>query len=163
MNVEDSLKVSPACITASRLLGALVVALPIFAISKAKRSHLTGALNNPLGYALASLLTGYHLLATAAFQLVPVAEVALLLSVLALRRIRGDVPATLELLGAGLAVVGIALVLGPRFTLAERSGNHHLVGATLFAVGCVLPTVSPAARTGPLSIVVVWRSTTTPC
>ena len=135
--------VSPVSITASRLVGALVVALPIFAISKAKRSHLKEALKGPLGYALASLLTGYYLAATAAFQLAPVAEVALLLStpplfVLALRRIRGDVPATLELIGAGLAVVGIALILGPRLTLAERLGNHRLVGDVLAICAAIL-------------------------
>lgn len=135
--------VSPVGITAGRLVGALIVALPILAISKGRRSRLKEALNRPVGYALASLLTGYYLLATAAFQLAPVAEVALLLStpplfVLALRRIRGDVPATLELFGAGLAVVGIALILEPRLTLANRFGNRRLVGDVLAICAAIL-------------------------
>jgi len=128
--------VSPLAVTAGRLLGALVVALPIFATSKAKRSSLKQALKEPVGYVLASLLVGYYLLATAAFQLAPVAEVALLLStpplfVLALRRIRGDAPTALELLGGGLAVAGIAMVLGPRLTFAEHYGNTRVVGDVL--------------------------------
>ncbi len=89
--------VSPLAVTAGRLVAALIVALPFVAISNAKRSSLKEALKRPVGYVLASLLTGYYLLATAAFQLAPVAEVALLLStpplfVLVRRRIRGDAP-----------------------------------------------------------------------
>jgi len=135
--------VSPIGITAGRLVGALIVALPIFAISNDKRSGLKKTLRSPAGYVLASLLTGYYLLATTAFQLAPVAEVALLLStpplfVLALRRIRGDVPAALELLGAGLAVAGIALILGPRLTLPERFGDHRLLGDVLAICAALL-------------------------
>ena len=138
--------VSPVGITAGRFVGALIVALPIIAISSAKRSHLKEALKSPVAFALASLLTGYYLLATAAFQLAPVAEVALLLStpplfVLALRRIRGDVPARLELLGAGLAVAGIGLILGPRLTFAERFSNHRLVGDVLAICAAILTAV----------------------
>ena len=135
--------VSPLAVTAGRLLGALVVALPIFATSKAKRSSLKQALKEPVGYVLASLLVGYYLLATAAFQLAPVAEVALLLStpplfVLALRRIRGDAPTALELLGGGLAVAGIAMVLGPRLTFAEHYGNTRVVGDVLAMCAAML-------------------------
>jgi drug/metabolite transporter (DMT)-like permease len=135
--------VSPLAVTAGRLLGALVVALPIFATSKAKRSGLKQAIKKPVGYVLASLLAGYYLLATAAFQLAPVAEVALLLStpplfVLGLRRIRGDAPTALELLGAGLAAAGIALVLGPRLTFAGHFGNPRLVGDVLAICAAVL-------------------------
>jgi drug/metabolite transporter (DMT)-like permease len=93
-------------------------------------------LKNPFGFVLASILTGYYLSATAAFQLAPVAEAALLLStpplfVLALRRVRGDAPTALELFGTGLAVAGIALILGPRLALAKRFGNRRLVGDVL--------------------------------
>ena len=135
--------VSPLAVTAGRLGGALIVALPILAISNAKRSSLMETLKNPFGYVLASLLTGYYLLATAAFQLAPVAEVALLLStpplfVLALRRVRGDAPTVLELLGAGLAVAGIALILGPRLTVAERFGSRRLLGDVLAICAAVL-------------------------
>jgi len=63
--------IPPLAVTAGRLLGALVVALPILATSDAERSGIKEALKNPVGYVLASLLTGYYLLATAVFQLAP--------------------------------------------------------------------------------------------
>ena len=135
--------VSPLAVTADRLITALVVALPPFAISRSKRSSLQKDLKKPTGYVLAFLLTGYYLLATAAFQLAPVAEVALLLStpplfVLALRRIRGEAPTFLEMLGAGLAVVGIAVILGPRLTLGDRFTPHGLAGDVLAICAAVL-------------------------
>ena len=140
--------VPPLAVTTGRLSGSLVVALPIFAISDARRSSLRLAAKKPVVYALASLLAGYYLLATAAFQLAPVSEVALLLStpplfVLALRRIRGDVPKVLEVLGAGLAVAGIVLILAPSLALAERAVNARLIGDTL-AVCAALLTASYA-------------------
>ena len=135
---------SPLAITAARLGGAFIVVLPICATSHERRLSLLEALQNPLGYVLASLLTGYYLLATAAFQLAHVAEVALLLSttplfVLALRRIEGDPPTAPELLGSGLAVVGIALILGSRLSIAEGFGNHRLFG-DIFAICAAMLT-----------------------
>lgn len=134
---------SALVVTAGRLGGALIVAFPIFAASKAKRLSLMETLKNPFGYVLASLLAGYYLLATAAFQLAPVAEVALLLStpplfVFALRRVRGDTPTVLEVLGASLAVAGIALILGPRLTVEEPFDDHRLLGDVLAICAAVL-------------------------
>src|SRR5262249_53284450 len=96
-------------------------------------SSLGLAVKNPVAYALASLLAGYYLLATAAFDLAPVAEVALLLSTpplfaLALRRIRGDVPKVLEVSGAALAVTGIGFILAPRLALTGGAFNARLIG-----------------------------------
>jgi len=130
-------------VTTGRLSGSLVVALPIFAISDARRSSLKLAVKKPSTYTLASLLAGYYLIATAAFQLAPVAEVALLLStpplfVLALRRIRGDVPKVPEVLGAGLAATGIVLILAPRLALTERSVHARLIGDTLAVCAALL-------------------------
>jgi drug/metabolite transporter (DMT)-like permease len=72
-----------------------------------------------------------------------VAEVALLLSttplfVLTLRRIRGDVPMAFEVLGASLAVAGIALILAPRLILTERFVNARLTGDVLAICAAVL-------------------------
>jgi len=135
--------VPPLAVTTGRLSGSLVVALPIFAISDARRSSLKLAVKKPSTYTLASLLAGYYLIATAAFQLAPVAEVALLLStpplfVLALRRIRGDVPKVPEVLGAGLAATGIVLILAPRLALTERSVHARLIGDTLAVCAALL-------------------------
>src|SRR6266852_5107545 len=54
--------VSPLAVTAGGLVAALIVALPFVVISNAKRSSLKEALKRPVGYVLASLLTGYYLL-----------------------------------------------------------------------------------------------------
>ena len=62
---------------------------------------------------------------------------------LALRRIRGDVPKVLEVLGAGLPVAGIVLILAPRLALTERAVNARLIGDTL-AVCAVLLTACDA-------------------
>jgi drug/metabolite transporter (DMT)-like permease len=135
--------VSPFAVTTGRLLIALAVTLPILAISDATRLRAKVALRNPFAYALASLLAAYYLLATAAFQLAPVAEVALLLSttplfVLALRRMTGDDPMVFEMLGAGMAVVGISLILGPRLTPTETFAIDRLIGDVLAICAAVL-------------------------
>jgi drug/metabolite transporter, DME family len=127
---------SPIAITSGRLLIALVSTLPILAIYAAHRHDLKRALTRPIAYALACLLVGYYLLATASFQLAPVAEVALLLStpplfVLTLRRLQGDVPTRLEIIGAIVSVTGIALILAPRLTLMEGFAKAHLFGDAL--------------------------------
>ncbi|HEU5245992.1 MAG TPA: EamA family transporter [Candidatus Udaeobacter sp.] len=81
-------------------------------------------------------MISYYLLATASFQLAPVAEVALLLStpplfVLTLRRLQGDAPTRLEIIGAILSVTGIALILAPRLTVMEGFAKAHLFGDAL--------------------------------
>jgi drug/metabolite transporter, DME family len=69
--------------------------------------------------------------------------VALLLStpplfVLALRRLRGDVPTVFEILGAGFAVAGIALILGPRLFLTASLANARLIGDALAICAALL-------------------------
>jgi len=83
------------------------VVLPILGLLRSSRRSFRSALRHPAAYVLALLLAGYYLLATAAFQMAPVAEVALLLStpplfVLAFRRVRGDIPGRAEIAGAVL-------------------------------------------------------------
>ena len=127
---------SPLTVTAGRLLVAFVVILPILGLFRSSRQSLKSALGRPIAYVLALLLAGYYLLATAAFQMAPVAEVALLLStpplfVLAFRRIRGDIPTRTEIGGALLAVAGITLILVPKMSFAGDIPVHHLMGSIL--------------------------------
>ena len=127
---------SPLVITSGRLLVAFASMLPILAIYAAHRRDLKRAVRRPVACALASPLVSYYLLATASFQLAPVAEVALLLStsplfVLTLRRLQGDVPTRLEIIGAILSVTGIALVLAPRLTVMAGFATAHLFGDAL--------------------------------
>jgi drug/metabolite transporter (DMT)-like permease len=127
---------SPFAVTSGRLLIAFAATLPMLAIYGAYRRDLQRALTRPIAYALAGLLVSYYVLATASFQLAPVAEVALLLStpplfVLALRRVQGDVPTRLESIGAIVSAAGIALILAPRLTVLEGFAKAHLVGDAL--------------------------------
>ncbi len=126
----------PLTVTAGRLLVALVVVLPILGLFRSSRQSFKSALQRPIAHVLALLLGGYYLLATVAFQMAPVAEVALLLStppifVLSFRRIRGDIPNHTEIGGALLAVAGIGLILVPKMSFAGDSPIHHLTGNIL--------------------------------
>jgi drug/metabolite transporter (DMT)-like permease len=143
--------IAPVAVTAGRLMVALVVALPLLAFWDAGRQGMRNALGHPLAYLLALLLAGYYLLATAAFQMAPVAEVALLLStpplfVLTYRRLRGDRPAGNELAGALLAVAGMGVILAPRLSLADAvdAADHaRLLGDSL-AIGAAALTAGYA-------------------
>ena len=125
--------ISPRTITAGRLLIALVAVLPILILFRDTRHGFKTALRHPMAYVLALLLAGYYLLATAAFQMAPVAEVALLLStpplfILAFRQIRGDAPARAEIGGALVSMGGMAMILVPKISFAGDLPLHHLYG-----------------------------------
>ncbi|MES2367293.1 MAG: DMT family transporter [Pseudomonadota bacterium] len=123
-------------VTAGRLLIALVLVLPVLGLLRGGRPRFRSILGCPMAYVFALLLTGYYLLATAAFQMAPVAEVALLLStsplfVLLVRRMRGDIPARAQIIGASLSVAGIGLLLVPKISFAGAAPIQHLLGSVL--------------------------------
>lgn len=125
--------IPPLTVTAGRLLIALVIALPLLLGFQSTRHAFRQALSYPASYVLALLLAGYYLLATAAFQMAPVAEVALLLStpplfVLAIRVMRREPFSHAEILGALLAVAGITLILLPKMSFAGHQLMQHIVG-----------------------------------
>ena len=127
---------SPLTVTAGRLLIALVVAVPVLVLYRGSRQSFKSVLVRPIAYIFALLLAAYYLLATAAFQMAPVAEVALLLSttplfVLAFRSVRGDIPTRTEIGGALLAMTGIAIILAPKLSFAAGMPIHHLTGNVL--------------------------------
>ena len=127
---------SPIAITAGRLLVALLVSVPIIAFSANNRRSLMSSLGQPAAYILALLLAGYYFLATIAFQLSPVAEVALFLStpplfVLTFRRLHGDRPLRAEVVGAVVAIVGIMLILAPNIINSTDSGYDRIIGDLL--------------------------------
>jgi drug/metabolite transporter (DMT)-like permease len=104
------------------------------------------ALRFRVSYALALLLAGYYLLATAAFQMAPVAEVALLLStpplfVLAIRRIRGESSSRAEISGALLAICGIAIILVPQISFAGAQSRQHFYGNIIAICAAALTAV----------------------
>lgn len=134
--------VSPVAVASTRLLIAFVVALPMLLLFKTHQRSIAMACKTPVAYLLAILLVAYYLLATTAFQLAPVAEVALLLStpplfVLALRCVWGQKPALIELCGALVALVGMVIILLPKilhtaaWSLQQISGDLAALAAAL--------------------------------
>lgn len=133
---------SQLVITAGRLAIALAVSVAILGLSAELRAGLRAVWRRPLAYALAALLTAYYLLATAAFQMAPVAEVALLLStptlfVLGFRTLRKDLPTHWEIAGALIALGGIATIMAPRLQTSAAHGPH-LAGDALALCAAVL-------------------------
>jgi drug/metabolite transporter (DMT)-like permease len=123
-------------VTAGRLLIALIVVLPVLVLLRGSHQRFISILSRPMAYIFALLLAGYYLLATTAFQMAPVAEVALLLStpplfVLGFRSMRGDIPTRAELTGAVVAVAGIGLILVPKMSFADGVPIRHLLGSLL--------------------------------
>ena len=138
--------IPPLTITAGRLVIALVAALPVFLVVRGARHSIKGALRHRASYTLALLLAGYYLLATAAFQMAPVAEVALLLStpplfVLAIRRVRGESSSRAEIGGALLALTGIVIILAPRISFAESQTSQHLYGDIIAICAAALTAI----------------------
>src|SRR5829696_3069704 len=83
----------PLQIVGGRLGSALIAALPALAVG-AYRTQVARAVRTRAAWCLGAMLCAYYLLAVAAFQLAPVADVALLLATaplcaLALRRLGG--------------------------------------------------------------------------
>ncbi len=124
---------SPLTITTGRLLIGLAAAIPLLLALGDTRRGVLAALKQPVAYLLALLLAGYYLLATAAFQMAPVADVALLISttplfVLAIRWLRGRPPARAEIGGALLAMGGMAVILAPRMSFSVEAPVHQVYG-----------------------------------
>jgi drug/metabolite transporter (DMT)-like permease len=136
----------PLTLTALRLAIALVVLLPMLGIAPTMRRALGVVAKQASAYALASLLVGYYLLATAAFQLAPVAEVAVLLStspvfVLSIRRLRGEPVRRRQAAGALLALSGIAIVVAPSRSPGAAPTGARLAGDGLAACAAALTAV----------------------
>jgi DME family drug/metabolite transporter len=125
--------ISPMLVASARLFIALLIVLPIIILLKNRQHGLAIVYKQPRAYVLASLLVAYYLLATVAFQLAPVAEVALLLStpplfVLALRSIYGKKPAIREVAGALLALAGMLVVMLPKITVSGQLSMQQVLG-----------------------------------
>ena len=125
--------ISPMLVAAGRLFIALLVTLPIILLLQNRQYGLAIVCKRPIAYALAALLVAYYLLATVAFQLAPVAEVALLLStpplfVLALRWLYGHKPAMLEVAGALLALAGMLIIMLPKIVQSGQLSLAQIIG-----------------------------------
>ena len=135
---------SPMVITGARLAIGLLAVLPLVAYFPAARKGLRSALFNLQAYKLAVLMVAYYVLATAAFQTAPVAEVALLIStsplfVLIFRRIKGAIPTRNELVGAVIAFAGLAIIFIPKMNFIGTTQSSHLLGQ-LLSLGAAVVT-----------------------
>jgi drug/metabolite transporter (DMT)-like permease len=138
--------ISPLTVTAGRFVIALAAALPLLVLYRDTRLGFKTILGRPVAYVLALLLVGYYLLATAAFQMAPVAEVALLLStpplfVLVIRGIRGERSTRMEIGGAVLAAGGIALILVPQMSFAGDRSVPHFYGNLIAMCAAALTAI----------------------
>jgi drug/metabolite transporter, DME family len=120
-------------IATGRLVIALLVVLPPLFLFYIKQHNFKKSLITPSSYVLATFLIGYYLLATIAFQLAPVAEVALLLStppifILIFQKIRGIASSRSEIIGALLAVFGVAIILSPKVHSIQNQYTSHFLG-----------------------------------
>jgi len=134
-------------IVVARLLIAALVLLPWAVLRQGK---LQDAIRSPLAAAMGA----YYILATEAFARVPAVDVTLLIGsapVLAvgLERLRGQRPVPQQVIGAIVAVLGLALFLRPGDTLSSdrASGYMFALGAAaasaIYAVGLRARTQSP--------------------
>lgn len=138
--------IPPLTITAGRLVIALTISMPVFLMARTTRKSIKKTFQYRTSYILALLLSGYYLLATAAFQMAPVAEVALLLStpplfVLIIRKIRGELSSPAEIGGALLALTGMFVVLAPRISFGKIQSNQHLSGDIIAICAAVLTAI----------------------
>ncbi len=140
-------RIHPATITAARLLIALAAALVPSLLFRLPKGRCKSTLVRPESYVLATLLAGYYLLATTAFQMAPVAEIALLLStpplfVIAIARMLGEPPSRAATLGAVLAVGGIAVILSPGLSLTgSNPASNPFLGGSLALCAALLTAV----------------------
>lgn len=132
-----------------------MVLLPFALASQAARSDLIEATKSWRAWILASLMTLYYVTATAAFVNAPIGEVALLIaSAPALSalwdRLAGHPTKSQTLVGAVLAVIGVAIVALPAQLHSSKQFEHHIWGV-LLALGSALCAAGYAHATASLA------------
>lgn len=123
-------------VTAARLLVASLVTLPVLWLLAGTDRLVWRVWRQPSAYGLGALLAGYYWLATAAFQLAPVGEVALLLStpplyVVIWYQLSGGRPGRGEIGGAVIAIAGLGLLLAPQWAMPTQDPGARVTGDVL--------------------------------
>ena len=135
---------SSLIITYNRLLIALVIAFPVIVILRRNNLNSFLTLKHISSWGLSLLLVGYYLLATTAFKLAPVGEVALLLSispvfVLILKWIARHKNYKNEIIGAVISVFGVLVITIPNILLEnDYKSDTQLLGYMLSIVAAML-------------------------
>ncbi|GAB2198696.1 DMT family transporter [Sessilibacter sp. MAH4] len=130
--------ISPFVITASRLLIAAAIVVPVLLLVKQTRTRLFASLKQPVAYVFALMFVGYYLFATTAFQLATVAEITLIMCtppifVLIIKWFCKEPIPRLHFVGAAVAFVGMAVMAWPQLSNLAIA-KTRFVGYT-FALG----------------------------
>ncbi len=133
-------------VTTARLVIASAAGFPVLLFSRDIRAAFVQATLQPWAIILALVLAAYYFLATTAFQMAPVAEVALLLStpplfVLLFRRVSGQIPTKAEISGAFLAICGIGVIMTPRISFGQELSAAHLYGNIIAACAAAMTAI----------------------
>ncbi len=127
---------SPFFVTSARLLLAALVLGPVMLIVPDFRRGLLAAVRRPVAWWLAGLFVVYYITAVSAYQLAPVGEMALAMSIspafsLLLERRRGLRPQRQECLGALVALLGVMVVVLPGLSTGGGTGWARVFGHAL--------------------------------
>ncbi len=138
--------ISPLTLTCYRLIIAMVITFPAIMILRKKIHFDFRSLRIPATWILSILLVGYYLLATTAFQLAPVGEVALLLSVspvfvLIFKYSLGITNYRNEYIGAIIAITGISIIVLPGLSFNGFLSQNRLIGDILSISAAALTAI----------------------
>lgn len=133
-------------ITGARLLIAFAGLLPFVLLSPARVRAFPQALRNRWSWFLAAALVAYYVLAVTAFQFGTVAEIGLFVGtspafILITRLARRQPISRREWIGAAIASVGIAFVLGPKIAAANAGLMHRLIGDLLALASAAMSAI----------------------
>ena len=126
-----------------RILLAAVVTVIIFTFRPALFAEARSLVRKPAGILLSSLMLFYYLFAVRAFQLAPVSDVALIVGLspligLLVKVVSGEKLVAAEILGAGLAFVGLFLFVVPKVQGVVGDHASYFIGlAFAFLAACV--------------------------
>ncbi|PWQ93380.1 DMT family transporter [Leucothrix arctica] len=126
----------PLTVTAGRIIAAMLFLLPILVFTSKNRRAFKNTIKRPIAYLLALHFVVYYLLSTIAFQIAPIAEVALLVGtspvfVFVFRILKNDIPNRREVLGASSAIIGIVIIMGPNISFNGDMSWQRLTGDVL--------------------------------
>lgn len=138
----------PLSIVAGRFMVAFI-AVFLLIVFNGRKTQFANGFKQRLTWGLAALMVAYYLCATIAFQLAPVGEVALGISispvfVLLFHLLTGRKTPRIEKVGSAISLVGVLLVFLPSVT-EQSNFQHHFIGCALaLSAGLIMASYSLA-------------------
>lgn len=131
----------PLNIVAGRFLVAFI-AISLILLFNHRQANIINAIKHPLTWLLSVLMIAYYLCATIAFQLAPVGEVALGISmspvfVMIFHLLTGRNTPRIEKIGSAVSLLGVILVFLPSFS-TQSDFQYHVVGCLLALAGAAI-------------------------